>query len=444
MKILWIYPNSFLTSSIPLGIANLSAICKNAGHEVGLFDTTFYDTGENQNEKKEKLGQAPDTDYSFFDDCIKTDMFGDLYKKLNSFVPDIIAISIVEESWHIAKQIIKNTKKYYYTPIVVGGVFPTCAYKKIKEEFPYIKICVGEGEKWILEGVENVHDKTMADINITPFPDYDLFHPKMMHRPMSGKMRKTLMVETQRGCPYNCHFCNSEAQKKLYGNKFYRRKTIERLGQELCYMIEKHDPEFVYFVGDSFLSMPEHEWSRFCYMYICIRFGLPFWMNTRPETITKDKVKDLEDIGCVRCNIGIEHGDPTFRKDMVNRNLSNETIINAAKCFKDSKIDLVVNNIIGFPGETREQLQATIDLNKKIVSYITSASAFIFTPYHGTWLRDYAIKNNYLDESVICSNIWAGSVLKNQEIDNNELIFIQNNFNDIIRGIGQYNVFGNM
>ena len=64
--------------------------------------------------------------------------------------------------------------------------------------------------------------------------------------------------------------------------------------------------------------------------------------------------------------------------------------------------------------------------------YIDSASAFIFTPYHGTQLRDYAIQKGYLDKDVVCSNIWSGSLLKNQPISGEKLNDIQRNFNESI------------
>ncbi len=438
MKILLIYPNSFLTTSTPLGLAYISSILKEAGHEVDIFDTTFYNTGTAQNSDKEKLGQAPECDYGFFNDVVrdKVRMFVDLCNKVDNFNPDLIAISIVEESWTLAKEII--SKIYPYIPIVIGGVFPTFASEKIKEKFPRITVCVGEGEYWAansdelrkahLEGWESCG--SITDINTLPFPDYDLFHPKMLYRPMGGEIRKTLMIETQRGCPFNCTFCNSKAQKELYGNEFYRQKSIKRLDEELNYLIKRHNPEFIYFVGDCFLALSDHKWDNFCEMYA--KYNLPFWMNTRPETITQSRVDDLEALNCIRCNIGIEHGNEEYRKAIVNRSISNGRIIDACKCFEHSKTDLVVNNIIGFPGETEELIQDTIDLNKLISRYITSSSAFICTPYHGTSIRKKAIEDRYLDDSVICSNIWKGSLFKNMKISNKELTTIQRNWNAII------------
>ena len=432
MRILFVYPNSYLTTSIPLGIAYMSAVLKDAGHSVECFDTTFYKTGEAQNIKKQKLGQTGTAiDYSLFDVVIKdeSDLYTDFEKRIRRFNPDLIAFSVVEEAWFLTKKLIPFCGNY---TVIVGGVFPTFAYDKVKDSFPNITMCIGEGEEWILNYINSVGNLCLdlTDINKLPFPDYDIFDTLMQYRPMEGGLKKTLMIETQRGCPYNCNFCNSKAQKDLYGKNFYRRKSIDKIDIELKYLINKHSPEFVYWVGDSFLSMPEIEWQQFKSMYM--KYRLPFWMNTRPETITRPRVQDLKEMGCIRCNLGIEHGDESFRHRMVNRIISNETIINAARCFKNSGINLIVNNIIGYPGETRNQLQATIDLCGKIKEHIHSASAFIFTPYHGTELRKYAIENNYLDDRIICSNIWSGSLLKNQNINNEELSNIQGNFNEII------------
>ena len=47
------------------------------------------------------------------------------------------------------------------------------------------------------------------DLNTVPIPDWDLFDPGSLYRPMQGKIFRTVGVETQRGCPYTCSFCNS-------------------------------------------------------------------------------------------------------------------------------------------------------------------------------------------------------------------------------------------
>ena len=68
------------------------------------------------------------------------------------------------------------------------------------------------------------------DINTVPIPDWDMFEPGSLYRPMQGKVYRTVGVETQRGCPYTCSFCNSPSQNRLYethsSKPFFRKKKI--------------------------------------------------------------------------------------------------------------------------------------------------------------------------------------------------------------------------
>ena len=36
---------------------------------------------------------------------------------------------------------------------------------------------------------------------------------------------------------------------------------------------------------------------------------LPFWMQTRPETVNEEKLKKLKDVGLMRMAFGLEHGN---------------------------------------------------------------------------------------------------------------------------------------
>ena len=55
-----------------------------------------------------------------------------------------------------------------------------------------------------------------VDINKNPIIDTSLFEEARLYRPMAGKVYKMYPVETIRGCPYTCKFCNSPDQMRLY------------------------------------------------------------------------------------------------------------------------------------------------------------------------------------------------------------------------------------
>ena len=81
--------------------------------------------------------------------------------------------------------------------------------------------------------------------------------------------------------------------------------------------------------------------EEFCNMYEDI--GLPFWMQTRPETISDYKIKKLAEIGLHRISFGIECGNPDFRQKVLLRKPSNQEIIDSFKRIHASGISFSAN-----------------------------------------------------------------------------------------------------
>ena len=135
-------------------------------------------------------------------------------------------------------------------------------------------------------------------------------------------------------------------------------------------------------------------------------FNLPFWCQTRPETLTRERIKILERMNCLNMAVGIEHGNEDFRREVVKRSYSNELLVECLDLMKESSINVNVNNIVGLPGETRDLTWDSIAINRRIRDSIHTANAFHFAPYHGTPLRDVAIRMGYLkDETRVAHNM---------------------------------------
>lgn len=152
---------------------------------------------------------------------------------------------------------------------------------------------------------------------------------------------------------------------------------------ELKYFVDNHNMEYAYFWADTFLAMSNREFDEFCEMYQDIK--LPFWMQTRPETLNDDKVKKLADVGLNRISFGVEHGNEEFRKKYLARSFKNKDIIEKLKIPHHYGVEFSVNNITGFPHETRELAMDTIELNRHIKS--DNQNLYAFVPFHGTPLR---------------------------------------------------------
>jgi radical SAM superfamily enzyme YgiQ (UPF0313 family) len=101
--------------------------------------------------------------------------------------------------------------------------------------------------------------RPLANINDI-IPDFSLFDERRFLRPLGAKIWKAMPIETYRGCPYQCAFCNSPAQVVIAREKkqgiYTRRKSMETLRRELSAMVERYNPNFLYINDDAFMADP--------------------------------------------------------------------------------------------------------------------------------------------------------------------------------------------
>ena len=166
----------------------------------------------------------------------------------------MLAISSTEDMWELGMLILNELKDYKVNnniPVIAGGVFATFAPEICIKNKLVDLVCFGEGENSLInlckkiEKKEDYSDVTNlwvkkdgkifkknpiskpVNINDNPIIDISLFEENRLYRPMAGKIYKMMPIETIRGCPFTCRFCNSPDQMKLYkglGSNFYRKK----------------------------------------------------------------------------------------------------------------------------------------------------------------------------------------------------------------------------
>jgi radical SAM superfamily enzyme YgiQ (UPF0313 family) len=321
----------------------------------------------------------------------------------------------------------------------MGGVFATYAPHIAIAEPTVQYICRGEGEDALLDlcqalssgedpsripnlwvkskdGVVKNDMRPALDVNKLPIQDLSVFEPHTLFRPLAGKIWRMAPIETQRGCPYKCTFCNSPANNDIYkeadAGRFYRKRSMKHVYDEIVVLRDRYQIEFIFFITDTFLAMSESEFDEFIEMYSTIK--LPFFMNTRPETLSLRRAMKLKGVNCYRVNIGVEHGNQRFRREVVGRPVSDEQMINSFKYMNEAGIPVVANNIIGFPDETREMIFETIELNRKYEC--DTINAFTFSPYHGTKLRELALERGYLKPEDRATVFTKDSVLNMPEL----------------------------
>lgn len=440
MRVLFLYPNIRGMNMLPPSIAIFSALLKQEGHDCQLFDTTYWnvpDMGfvDTESYKEKHLHVRPFEKAPLEVTLKTTDVYEEFNNVVRDFEPDLIAVTTTEDLFSFAVKLLKSLRAKGHAKTIMGGVFATFAPEKILRQPEIDLVCVGEGEWPLLElcsriengqpynnilGLWGKEDGTIYrnglaptfDINKIPMMDLGIFEEARFYRPFDGTIYHTIPAETHRGCPYKCAYCNSPAQMEIYQNdlqeKFFRLKDIERVREELLYYKNTAKTQYIYFWADTFLAMPTRYFDEFAEMYSS-DIGLPFWCQTRPETLTEARVSALKRMGIHRIGIGIEHGNEKFREKALQRRVSNSTIVKKLQILTDYDIKYSVNNIVGFPGETRDLAFDTIRLNRELSA--DTRNMYTFTPFHGTRLRDVAVDKGFLDSEVICSSLLTPTIL---------------------------------
>ena len=247
-KILLVYPNLplMMAPSIAMGIFN--AIGKKEGCEVEIFETTLYsnsysnrhirmtEIGANRPNKEEEVKdmfhiQSPEN------------TIPDFILKCRDFNPDLILMSVQEDVWGTALQLLDSIK-FLNIPHILGGVFPTSAPDLVINHPLVNIIALHEGERTVLQAIQNIKNKKpLTEINgiwwkdnfkqvhknpLQPLcditdvtPDFTCFKDYRWNRAMGGRIfKRAVSMETYRGCPYNCTYCNSPNTRNFFKSKW--------------------------------------------------------------------------------------------------------------------------------------------------------------------------------------------------------------------------------
>lgn len=210
----------------------------------------------------------------------------------------------------------------------------------------------------------------------------------------------------------NCSFCNSPGQVVMASDAgsgaFVRRKHVAVLEKELTELAGRYAPELLYFVDDIFLGKPLTWLEEFAEMYQ--QFGIRYWHNSRPESITPKTLGLLRDTNCYRMSLGLEAGNEVYRDKALHRKMRNDKLTTHFTYAANGGVVYSMNLILGYPDETREMVFETVELVRQLPGY-DSLTVSIFTPYHGTGLRRIAEERGYLDPSVITTHTTSSSLL---------------------------------
>lgn len=399
-KILFIYPNADGYQRIPLGASIVINDLMNQGCEVELFDTTFMKQMNTDNELREAAGLVKKTDNIKYDCLADDDIESLLLMRIKSFEPDYVFASIVEDNYHYATSLFKTIKQFNAKlQIIVGGTTPTVAFDVVIEN-PHIDYIIrGEGENRIWFDDNNMMYLRLkfffTDLDTIPVQNLALWDDRHFIKPYDGRLYRAGFIEMSRGCMNHCSYCVNAGYQRMFKSygKYYREKSVDKVIEEARILQKENNLDMFFFTDDDFLFMSKNKMKEFALRW-ADEIALPYWMNTRTEMITENKLKYLS-VHCAGIGFGIESGSEIFRELILERKGKNEDIIEKFGMMKDYGIRTTANFMLGFPFENEGNIIDTIELARKIKA--DSVDVTYVAPYYGTGLYELCRVHNLIE-----------------------------------------------
>jgi len=355
------------------GIAYLAAVLEENGHEVTIIDCPALEM--NQEDLKAKLAS------------IEPNLIG-----ITSMTPTIQSALL---SAHFAKEACPEAM------VVLGGAHATFMDKQVLNEEKAVDIVVrGEGEQTLLELAQNVFNSNdlnkiegitfrsngqtvrtpnrpfIQNLDKLPRPAYKYF-PLEKYRLFGRRM---LPIITSRGCPSQCSFCTTS---RIFG-KGFRARSPKNVVDELEWLRDVHGADAFSFYDDTF-TLDKKRALKICEEIKNRKIGIPWDCQTRVSTVSKEMLTKMREANCQQVFFGVESGCQKIL-DAVNKGTTVEQNKAAIKLAKNAGLFVAVSVMVGYPGETRDMLEQTIDLLRKAEP--DDAYICVATPYPGTELRN--------------------------------------------------------
>lgn len=391
----------------PIGLAYVAAALENDGHEVMIIDMP---------------AEAKDVD--------------EVKEDIERCRPDVVGVYCATYRVNHANEVI-NTAKEVDASIktLMGGPHASLlAEDCMKNENLDVVVC-GEGEVTMPElirawesdgnlakvkgivfrvsrnqGIVRNPPRELADVDSLPYPARHLL-PMDKYR-LFGTFKLGTMISS-RGCTFGCHYCSVAA---IYGRR-WRPRSAERIVDEMEHLQKNYDIDVLTFMDDNF------DLDKKRVMMLCDEIrerDLDILWGYQSASVIKDEemLKKLRNVGCRILTYSIE---TSSRKsiDVMKKKINMQQVRDVFQISKELGMIRIANIILGLPGETKKDVEESIELARALDPEY--ALFFLPTPYPGTKFYETAEKMGMIKELDWSKYDTANPIIETEQLSLDEL-----------------------
>ena len=395
MKIALVLCPSWGIETPHLGIALLVASLRRRGFQAEVFDFNI----RLKNRHKEKGLWKPEEDVCWEEESSVSRFINENEELLESFSKEICAtnaqivgFSIYNTTHKLSLNLARRIKKEDKDKLIIFGgqqCFPVRAAELLVKDEAVDAVAMGEGEEILPElmgKVKKMHRidfcpgiiykekgsiincgerPAVASLDYLPYADFSDFSLSAYDNPCQ------LPILSSRGCSYQCVFCST----KLFWEK-YRYMSGERIFKEIEYQINRHNGVDFFTFNDHTVNANMQSISRFCDLVLEAKSGKSGsgsgWekLSWRGAAVIRDEmdkefINKMKTSGCVELEYGIESASIRVRKLMKKPPYDIRIIERVIRDTHEAGIGARVNFMFGFPGETEEDFEETLNFLKR-------------------------------------------------------------------------------
>jgi len=334
----------------PLGVAYLAAAARAAGHPVSVIDAYANN-----------LTHA------------------ELLDAIERVRPDVVGVTCTTFDWPLAAELARGLRRMRSDlRIWIGGPQLSLYPDECMTEMAVDLAVVGEGDELLVEllnrvdsgaelasvagtivrqGDELVHGPPrdpIGELDGLSMPALDLL-PLSRYRSLDLPTPFASMV-TSRGCPFRCRYCS-----QVYVGGRYRAHGVTRVVDEMARAQQQLGAREIVFFDETFTM--DHPWVlSLCEAILARGLVIPWNVRTRVDRLDEDVLAAMAEAGCCSVHVGIETGSPRVQR-LMNKNLRLDGVTRALEAARAAGMETRGYFMLGYPGETVEEMEQTIQLS---------------------------------------------------------------------------------
>lgn len=381
----------------PLGTITAAAYMRSLGHEVHLFDTNLiaspalleqrlkteqpdvlviYDDGFNYLTKMcltnmrhaafEMIKMAKQAGIPVF---VSSSDSTDQYALYLDQGADVVILGEAEET---LKELIEHQEQQQPYDVIKGVVF------KQQDQF------TNTGRRAVMKQLDNL---PMAAWDLVDIPAYRKIW-------LEGNGYFSLNLATTRGCPFKCNWC----AKPIYGNR-YNSRSPKQVVDEIQFLIETYRPTHFWMCDDIFGLKPG--WvQEFNQLIQEKQLQFKYTIQSRVDLLLKeDTIDALARSGVHEIWVGAESGSQKIL-DAMDKGTQLEQIYEATRLLKSKGVRIAFFLQFGYPGETKADIQKTVDMVLELMPDNIGVSVSYplpGTPFYDRVKSELGLKANWED-----------------------------------------------